>query len=377
MIQRKAFQRYEALDGLRGIAALLVVFYHVRWTNHVTHTNAIRHAFLFVDLFFMLSGFVLAASYMNRIRSIAEIGNFLCLRFFRIYPLHFAILIVLISLEIFKVVGRQTGLMISIREPFSTPNTVEDIFLNLFLVQSLHTTDHLSWNNPSWSISCEAAGYVVFSLVTFAGLIKTKTFHLVAVPAAICGYVLVLSLKGTLDATFDIGIVRCLAGLFLGVWAYNLTPLTSLSSISTGVLSIVAIFLSCWVGVTLAFARGETEIFVLPGFLFALLYLHQDRGYGAKLLKTKMLQFLGRVSYSIYMVHFPVLVVISIVLKRIVPPSTFLSSGVDLPQLNINPWIGDVMLLGVVLLILLISYISFSCIEKPWREYGRYQARSS
>ena len=78
-------KRYEALDGLRGIAALLVVLFHIHWTNHITNTNAIRHAFLFVDLFFMLSGFVLTASYLDRIRSGVQVRHFLRLRFFRIY----------------------------------------------------------------------------------------------------------------------------------------------------------------------------------------------------------------------------------------------------------------------------------------------------
>jgi peptidoglycan/LPS O-acetylase OafA/YrhL len=368
MIEVPKPRRYVALDGLRGIAALIVVLCHIRWTNHLTGSNAIQHGFLFVDLFFMLSGFVLAASYLERIRSIIELCHFLLLRFFRIYPLHFVMLLAMIALELVKVAGLWTGIMVPAQPPFSRSNSFGDIFLNVFLIQSLGTTDHLSWNIPSWSISCEAAGYVAFAFATLAGMTKTKAFQIIAVPMAIAGYVFVLHLKGTLNAFYDVGIVRCLAGLSLGVWAYNLTQATRISFIEPGILGIIAVGLAAWVIVTLCFVNGITEAMVVPIFLLALLFLHQDRGIGAKVLCSQSIKFLGLISYSIYMVHFPILIFLGMVLKRIVPASV---DEAGLPQLSINPWLGDGLLLIVVALILLVASFTFSRIEKPWREYGR------
>jgi peptidoglycan/LPS O-acetylase OafA/YrhL len=366
-------RRYVALDGLRGIAALIVILFHIHWTNHLTGSNAIRHGFLFVDLFFMLSGFVLAASYLERIRSRIELGHFLLLRFFRVYPMHIAMLLAMIALELLKVAGLWTGIMVPARTPFSGTDSFGDIFLNVFLIQSLGTTDHLSWNNPSWSISCEAAGYVAFGFATLAGMTKTKVLQIMAVPMAVAGYVVVLHLKGTLDATYDFGVIRCLAGLFLGVWAYNLTQVTRISFIEPGTLGIMAVGVAAWVIVTLCFVDGITEAIVIPGFLLALLFLHQDRGIATKVLCSRSIRFLGLISYSIYMVHFPILVSLGMALKRIVPASSYSLDEAGLPQLAINPWLGDGLLLIVVALILLVASFTFSRIEKPWREYGRSQ----
>src|SRR6478672_10331259 len=94
--------RLSTLDGLRGLAALLVVFYHIEWPNHLTNNNFVGNGYLAVDLFFILSGFVIFQNYAIRISSINDFRNFICLRFFRVYPLHFAILAWLSCMELLK-----------------------------------------------------------------------------------------------------------------------------------------------------------------------------------------------------------------------------------------------------------------------------------
>jgi hypothetical protein len=58
--------------------------------------------------------------------------------------------------------------------PFSKPNAFGDLVLSIFLIQSHGTTDHLGWNAPSWSISCEAAEYVAFALASLSDIIKDE-----------------------------------------------------------------------------------------------------------------------------------------------------------------------------------------------------------
>src|SRR5882757_8389119 len=100
-------KRYEALDGLRGLAALAVVLYHVRWDNHLTGIASIRHGFLFVDLCFMLSGFVLSAAYSESLTDTRAFIEFITLRFFRLYPVHLVVLLGLIGIETMKLMSAQ------------------------------------------------------------------------------------------------------------------------------------------------------------------------------------------------------------------------------------------------------------------------------
>ena len=92
-------RRFESLDGLRGVAAIAVVLFHIRWSNHVTETHFVRESYLFVDLFFILSGFIITRAYGDQIRTLHQASKFLILRFFRLYPLHIAVLLVCVLYE--------------------------------------------------------------------------------------------------------------------------------------------------------------------------------------------------------------------------------------------------------------------------------------
>jgi len=71
--------RFTALDGWRGIAACMVVLFHVRAPSHVSELALVRNSFLFVDFFFVLSGFVIAATYAERLAGGLGIGRFMLL----------------------------------------------------------------------------------------------------------------------------------------------------------------------------------------------------------------------------------------------------------------------------------------------------------
>src|SRR4051812_44990107 len=81
--------RYLSLDGWRGISACMIAFMHM--PGHLD-IPIINNASLFVDLFFVLSGFVLSATYQEKLLAGFGVGRFIFLRWARIYPLHFAVL---------------------------------------------------------------------------------------------------------------------------------------------------------------------------------------------------------------------------------------------------------------------------------------------
>ena len=174
--------RYRALDGLRGAAALLVVFYHIefhsaQWPNYLTDNGLTRHGYLAVDLFFILSGFVISANYSARINSFLEGRKFLFLRFFRLYPLHVAVLMALFLFECVKLAVQYFALMTpSQQPPFTGDRSPGALVASLLLINGWHVSDVAAWNGPSWSISCEFAAYLLFAVLTLAGIVRRKFF---------------------------------------------------------------------------------------------------------------------------------------------------------------------------------------------------------
>src|SRR5262249_45923798 len=148
---------------------------------------------------------------------------------------------------------------------------------------------------------------------------RIKSFGIFALMLAVACYWFILVQKNTLSTSYDYGFLRAAAGFALGIWAYQLTQMTRISSIKAGVLSVIAIALAVWIALGLHFANGVTEAAVLPAFLLAILFLHQDIGVGARFLSSRVMKFLGRISYSIYMIHFPIITCILLGLKLVIP----------------------------------------------------------
>src|SRR5258708_35067428 len=99
-------QRFVVLDSWRGIAACLVALFHLDAYSHLYEVPFLRNSWLFVDFFFVLSGFIIAANYRQRLSEGFGLGRFLLLRLGRLYPLHLAMLALFVAFALLKVVGR-------------------------------------------------------------------------------------------------------------------------------------------------------------------------------------------------------------------------------------------------------------------------------
>jgi peptidoglycan/LPS O-acetylase OafA/YrhL len=165
--------RFAVLDGWRGLAALLVALHHISLltVSHFYSLSFVQHSFLFVDFFFVLSGFVIAHAYVTRLWSLNEASLFVVRRVGRLWPLHIFVLGLLIAFQLAKAVAERLAGM-SIGEPaFSeaTPAIVSAIWTNVLLIHSLGIHDKLTWNGASWSISTEFYTYLIFAGVTYRG----------------------------------------------------------------------------------------------------------------------------------------------------------------------------------------------------------------
>lgn len=92
--------RFLEVDGLRGIAALLVAVFHFDVLNFLSDMSFIENSWLFVDFFFVLSGFIIAFNYEKRISDLNQLRDFILLRLGRLFPLHFVMVILFLLVEL-------------------------------------------------------------------------------------------------------------------------------------------------------------------------------------------------------------------------------------------------------------------------------------
>jgi peptidoglycan/LPS O-acetylase OafA/YrhL len=362
-------KRYEALDGLRGLAALSVVLIHVPWPNHLSNLHAAKKVYLLVDLFFVLSGFVLTVVYRDEIGGRDQLRRFLTLRFFRIYPLHVAVLVTLLGIETLKAVAANAGFVVPSTEPFAGPRSLPNFLGHLLLLQGTGAVAS-SWNGPSWSIGCEAVAYLLFGLATVSGLMKGRIFVPLALILALGCYGLLFGLNGTPGATFDLGLLRCLAAFPLGCAAAIVTqsrPVDSaLNATGSHVLSAVTLALIATAAFILCTADGYDELVIIPIFVLLVGFLQCDRGIVAQVLRSRLFAFLGLVSYSLYMINYPIFMMLDSIFKRMFGPG----------EAGLNPAAGDCLLAVAVLAIVLAARQSFVWIEAPGRKFGRRLAEN-
>lgn len=342
----KTKQHFEILDGLRGIAAVAVVIFHfMEIAVPDYHNSFIAHAYLAVDFFFCLSGFVIAYAYDNKLQKIG-IASFFKLRLIRLHPL--------------VIIGSVVGLLAFVFDPFSNLHEVysgkilllfitsclmvpypivHERFLNLF---------HL--NPPMWSLFWEYIANIGYALVLIK--VRNKTLWLLVIIAAVllcyeshkAGYLGI----GWGGGSFGGGGVRVFYSFLAGILVYrsNWIIRSQLGFLSTGILLALAFFVPFsdkfnWI------IDPLIVIFYFP-LLVAL-------GAGARLNAafTKICKFSGEISYPLYMIHYPFIWLFMSYVEKIKPA---------MAQMEM------IMIAGVILLIAL-AYFTLMFLDIPIRRY--------
>src|ERR1700756_5344861 len=215
-------QHFEVLDGLRGSAALLIVIFHVFNYSFVFRGPfaLVHHAYLAVDFFFALSGFVVAYAYDDRWTRMS-ILQFFRIRLIRLHPL--------------VLIGATLGLLGYLFDPFSRARNHTDApmlllayITPLLLLPSppvggrLHETQAL--NGPAWSLMQEYLGNVAYALI----LRRLRTIIL-AIIVGLSGLLLIwtANTKGSLDGGWGypeiwMAPLRLTASFVMGLWLYRI-----------------------------------------------------------------------------------------------------------------------------------------------------------
>ncbi|MCE0483791.1 MAG: acyltransferase [Methylacidiphilales bacterium] len=295
------------LTGIRGIAAALVVLFHFygSWilllpSLHVLSLCASRGS-LGVDLFFILSGFILSYVYHvnDRRLTLAEYGRFLWFRFARIYPNHLATLVILVGL-----VFAARLLRISITGDYVLANLPAQLTLTHELPFT-HPIPGGQWNFPAWSIGAEWFAYVcIFPLAAY--LMRWKWDSLFSLILAYLVLELWLFAPGIwqnfsfwynphlfwVSCEFFAGAMCFRAYLHANFFIHLLQKYAS-------ILFLILAVLFCFYD----WNCPEARIVIVSVFPLLLIGLTSEMSLISKLLATHFFLWLGRVSYALYMSH--------------------------------------------------------------------------
>ena len=346
----------KSLDAIRGIAALLVCLYHACVLFNSNGYNFVPHAYLAVDLFFVLSGFILVYRYEPMINNPKPINfrNFAVLRFARLYPLFLAATFAGAAYTLLRLYANgQLGQDLKI---WLQALGLNSILLPFFNGYNLSANDGVfPFAVQSWSILWE---FIVSALFFAWAKVKNNSKFLIPIPLFL---VLVAATSGNehIDggwqtSDFWIGGARAFAGFSVGIVTATIyqTRLINISHKSQILLKSFALIIGISAIIYICLNGATTRFYELGlvGIGFPIIILGACFSKGI-LFNNPISNALGMASYSIYLTHPLLIDVTNSIIQRI----------------GINPSI----MLGIIWtsLVIVISLIVYKFFEMPARKY--------
>ncbi len=371
-----------ALTGLRFVAALLVVLFHYQFLvpglarSAAPGARVIHAGFVGVSIFFVLSGFILAYTYLDSDGAMRRsMGAFWHARFARIYPAYAVALVLSLPIFIDVAVIRPVGVI-------HLSDFIKAAVLTPTLLQAWTPKKAWMWDGPAWSLSVEAFFYALFPFI--AGAIARRPRRQIVAIGCFAG-LCALAGPSVYALTSPLGIWQVTTATY-GPWIATLKflPLFHLPEfvigICTGVIFIhrrdadkkrgslawITLISAAAVAGILAVSDRIPFLFLQCGALalpFAVLIycLAFQQGILAKALSTRAAQLLGGASYSLYLLHLPI--------------STYLTiSGKLLGFAWLSGWVGVAVYVTVAIGAALAVFV---LIEEPARSWlrARYETK--
>lgn len=338
------------LTSLRFFAAAWVVAYHYWPQLTGGRPLFVEKGYLGVELFFVLSGFILSHVYLDQAgEGRLNYREFLWARLARIYPVH---LVTLLGIGLMGAAALVLG--VKTEHPVMVWSALPQ---NLALIHAWGTVDVAAWNHPSWSISAEWFAYVCFPLFAFAAWkLRHRPYFAVAGALAFIAavYPLFERLAGfTLtEATIAWGALRIVPCFTLGC-AVNLLwmakPLSLMPALAATAFCFANVVAAAFLGLP-----DQLYVAVFGGLIYSLASLASA---GSKLLTSSAFVYLGEVSFSVYMVCIPWQLAFGKAAQRVF--------GVANDLFPLPLWLIEVA--GVVAAAMLVHHI----IERPARVWMR------
>lgn len=346
MNQNARLEQLDALTSFRFIGALLVFLFHVEIFSKY------KLGYIGVSFFFTLSGFILTYNYYKKMTTIDrfQIKKFYIARFAKIYPIHLLTFIIAVPYYFFIPLNHHPLLY------------VFQAGTNLMLIHSFIPIGNISFNGVSWSLSDELFFYAIFPFILYVILKKLKSNYMKLAVVAFVWLAIVLGIYLMYPNSSDFSvwllyyfpvtralefIAGIMAALFflkykdrmarLTVWTFSLIEIAAL--LALGVVIVVAPELTINLRYGLIFI--PCMVVVITVFAF-------QKGWLSHLMSNKVLVYMGKISFSFYMIHNLVLSYIYFLWKP-----------------DIDKWL---LIMGCFILSVLSSVLLYHLFEEPVRK---------
>jgi peptidoglycan/LPS O-acetylase OafA/YrhL len=352
------------LVGIRGAATAWVVLFHMNpllfalLPSTRPTEDYLSSAMLMVDFFFILSGFIITYRYLDQLSSTTRqrVGRYLALRFARIWPVHAVVLLAFVAYDQWSVRHLGYGLA-------SDNVDLRNVLLNLAMWHQLPPGTPI--NLPSWSLAPEFGAYFAFPLVAWV-LFRIRSWRLAFIVAAV-----VLSVGGIrLWFLYDslgpdagssywvpwLRIATCFTvGCLLNI-GWRLLPEDRRRGRAWDVVAFASML--CVLVTVAIVAQGDgfrVPMATYPFLALTVLGCAGATGIVARVLGGRVMEWSGRISYSVYLTHFLVIIWANSYLIR--------HGALGLPREQ-----RALLILGVLVLVLVVGVATYHLVEEPSRK---------
>ena len=332
---------FSTLDGIRGLAACVVFIHHSpEWFRPISFT----HGYLAVDLFFMMSGFVLAHSYDSKMLRGYSSTKFLIKRCLRLYPLYF--------------LGLFLGLL---TKPLGLTSFLPGWILALMGLSGIPVllsgaTFIFPYNIPAWSLWFEGASNILYAILLFK--LKTQQLVWLILCSGLCLSLGSLSLNG-LDGggyqdSFYMGFFRIMFSFLTGLVLYRHWQKNHLKPVHSDWLAL-GLLISVVTALTFTPDKNFSILYdlVATGLLFPVIIYSCATVNPGRLL-TRLYSEAGAISYSLYILHWPLVKILGIILFK-----------VNVPIATYSPYLGFTTLICLCL----VSWLANQYYDQPVRQW--------
>lgn len=341
----KDLQYFHYLNGMRGLAALIIVMYHRRfWFGSAEFAG---HAYLGVDFFFMLSGFVLVHAYEQQLLKGMTLVTFLKKRIVRLYPL-----IVLSSvLGGVAAYGRMHGHKIA-----HDPHLAANVLATSLAIPNVWAKEYFGLNRPLWTLFWEMLASVWFGAVGYR--LNTKHLIITVIIAEILTIYAALHYNSVLIGNdpqgFIFGLARVIFGVGVGMLMYRLYKTGRFASFRIGLAGPVVLVATFFLLPPKTLGHQPLAIYYN---IFVVLFLYPVIIFGSvrqEPLFPVLSRISGALSYPLYVLHEPLL---------------FLLSGAlvvtHISKLNSGPFEGALR----IAFVMMVCWLCLIALDEPLRQW--------